>query len=261
MLKRQTSAGVYFVGAGPGDPELLTLKGQRLIQEADVIFYADSLVPTGILQFAPPSATCIPTAAMTLEEMIPLMVEAVQAGKKVVRLQSGDPSLYSAIHEQIARLTEAGITVEVVPGISAYQLAAARLNAELTLPELVQTIILTRASGRTRVPPTEELASLAAHKASLCLYLSANCVHRAQRDLLQHYPPETPVAVGYRLGWPDEQLWLVPLAEMAAFSQQQRLTRTTLYLISPALAVQHQGHGSLRSCLYSPEHHHLFRPH
>ncbi len=261
MVKSKTAAGVYFVGAGPGDPELLTLKGQRLIQEADVILYADSLVPTGILQFASPSATCIPTAAMTLEEIIPLMVEAVQAGQKVVRLQSGDPSLYSAIHEQIARLADAGIAVEVVPGISAYQLAAARLNAELTLPELVQTIILTRASGRTRVPPTEELASLAAHKASLCLYLSANCVQRAQRDLLQHYPPETPVAVGYRLGWPDEQLWLVPLAEMAAFSQQQRLTRTTLYLISPALAAQQQGNRSLRSCLYSPEHHHLFRPH
>lgn len=261
MVESKTAAGVYFVGAGPGDPELLTLKGQRLIQEADVILYADSLVPTGILQFASPSATCIPTAAMTLEEIIPLMVEAVQAGQKVVRLQSGDPSLYSAIHEQIARLADAGIAVEVVPGISAYQLAAARLNAELTLPELVQTIILTRASGRTRVPPTEELASLAAHKASLCLYLSANCVHRAQRDLLQHYPPETPVAVGYRLGWPDEQLWLVPLAEMAAFSQQQRLTRTTLYLISPALAAQQQGNRSLRSCLYSPEHHHLFRPH
>lgn len=261
VVEHKTAAAVYFVGAGPGDPELLTLKGQRLLQAADVILYADSLVPTGILQFAPPSATCIPTAAMTLEDIIPLMVEAVQAGKNVVRLQSGDPSLYSAIHEQIARLGEAGITVEVIPGISAYQLAAARLNAELTLPELVQTIILTRASGRTRVPPTEELASLAAHKASLCLYLSANCVQRAQRDLLQHYPPETLVAVGYRLGWPDEQLWLIPLAEMASFSQQQRLTRTTLYLISPALAAQQQGNHSLRSCLYNPEHHHLFRPH
>ncbi|MFN4280965.1 precorrin-4 C(11)-methyltransferase [Thermosynechococcus sp.] len=260
MTERKTTAGVYFVGAGPGDPELLTLKGQRLIQAADVILYADSLVPTAILQFASPAASRIPTAAMTLEEIIPLMVAAVHAGKTVVRLQSGDPSLYSAIHEQIARLAEAGITVEVIPGISAYQLAAARLNAELTLPELVQTIILTRATGRTRVPPTEELASLAAHKASLCLYLSANCVQRAQRNLLQHYPPETLVAVGYRLGWPDERLWLVPLAEMAAFSQQQRLTRTTLYLISPALAAQQQGNYSLRSCLYNPEHPHLFRP-
>ncbi|WP_448514350.1 precorrin-4 C(11)-methyltransferase [Parathermosynechococcus lividus] len=256
----QPKAGVYFVGAGPGDPELLTLKGQRLIQQADVILYADSLVPSGILQFAAATATCIPTAALTLEEILPLMISAVEAGKVVVRLQSGDPSLYSAIHEQIQRLAAAGIEVEVVPGISAYQLAAARLKAELTLPELVQTIILTRASGRTRVPAAEELASLAAHQASLCLYLSANYVQRAQQQLLAHYSPNTLVAIGYRLGWPDEQLWLVPLSEMASVSQQQRLTRTTLYLISPALAAQHVTPFQGRSCLYSPEHHHLFRP-
>lgn len=252
--------GVYFVGAGPGDPELLTLKGQRLIQGADVILYADSLVPSGILQFAPPTATCIPTAALTLEDILPLMIRAVEADKVVVRLQSGDPSLYSAIYEQIQPLAAADIAVEVVPGISAYQLAAARLKAELTLPELVQTIILTRASGRTRVPAAEELASLAAHQTSLCLYLSANRVQRAQQDLLAHYPADTLVAIGYRLGWPDERLWLVPLSEMASVTQQQGLTRTTLYLISPALAAQQVGAFQGRSCLYSPAHHHLFRP-
>lgn len=257
----QPQPRVYFVGAGPGDPELLTLKGQRLIQRADVILYADSLIPSEILQFAAPTATCIPTAALTLEEIVPLMIDAAAAGKVVVRLQSGDPSLYSAIHEQIQRLVTAGIEVEVVPGISAYQLAAARLKVELTLPELVQTIILTRASGRTRVPAAEELASLAAHQASLCLYLSANCVQRAQQQLLVHYPPDTLVAIGYRLGWPDEQLWLVRLSEMATFSQEQRLTRTTLYLISPALAAQHLSEFQGRSCLYSPGHHHLFRRH
>ncbi len=255
------NAAVYFVGAGPGDPELLTVKGQRLLQAADVILYADSLVPRGILQFAAATATCIPTAALTLEEMLPIMINAVRAGKVVVRLQSGDPSLYSAIHEQIQGLAAADIPVEVVPGISAYQLAAARLSAELTLPELVQTIILTRASGRTRVPAAEELASLAAHQASLCLYLSANRVRWAQEQLLTHYPADTLVAIGYRLGWPDEQLWLVPLSEMATVSQQQGLTRTTLYLISPALTAQRRQSFGGRSCLYSPEHHHLFRPH
>ncbi|MBD0268212.1 MAG: precorrin-4 C(11)-methyltransferase [Cyanobacteria bacterium Co-bin8] len=246
---------VYIVGAGPGDPELLTLKAYRLLSRADVILYANSLVPEQVLSWIRPEAERIGTANKTLEDILPLMVERVRAGQSVVRLQSGDPSLYSAIHEQMQALAEAEIPFEVVPGISAYQAAAAKLNVELTVPGLVQSIILTRISGRTQVPESEDLASLAAHKTSLCLYLSARHVEESQAKLLLHYPPDTPVAICFRLGWPDEQIWLVPLSEMAEVTQRENLIRTTLYVVSPALAG-----GKVRSQLYNPSHTHLFRP-
>jgi precorrin-4/cobalt-precorrin-4 C11-methyltransferase len=253
------AAAVYIIGAGPGDPELLTVKAQRLISQVDWILYADSLVPKQILAGAKPTAQVIHTGNKTLEEIVPMMVTAVQAGQSVVRLHSGDLSLYSALHEQIQALLAAEIPVEVVPGISAFQAAAARLQVELTVPELVQTIILTRISGRTQVPATEELASLAAHQASLCLYLSARHVAAAQAHLLAHYPPDTVVAVCSKIGWPDEQIWLIPLAEMADLTASENLVRNTLYLISPALAA-HQQTSAARSRLYHPSHSHLFRP-
>ncbi|MEO1297651.1 MAG: precorrin-4 C(11)-methyltransferase [Cyanobacteria bacterium J06636_16] len=247
--------GVYILGAGPGDPELITVRGQRLLQQADVILYANSLVPQQVLDWTRPEAEKIGTASMTLENILPLMIERVRAGHSVVRLHSGDPSLYSAIHEQIQTLAEAEIPFEIIPGISAFQAAAAKLNAELTIPGLVQSIILTRISGRTQVPEAEELASLAAHKTSLCLYLSARHVEAAQAQLLEHYPADTPVAICYRVGWPDERICTVPLSAMAATTQSESLIRTTLYIISPALAAT-----PARSRLYNPEHNHLFRP-
>lgn len=247
--------GVYILGAGPGDPDLITVRGQRLLQQADVIVYANSLVPAQMLAWARPEAEKIATASMTLETILPLMIERVQVGKSVVRLHSGDPSLYSAIQEQIQVLSEAAIPFEVIPGISAFQAAAAKLNAELTIPGLVQSIILTRMSGRTQVPETEELASLAAHQTSLCLYLSARHVAIAENKLCLHYPADTPVAICYRIGWPDERICIVPLTQMAKTTQQENLIRTTLYIISPALAAS-----PARSCLYSPGHTHLFRP-
>jgi len=249
------TAGVYIVGAGPGDPDLLTIKAQRLLQQADVIVFADSLVPRQAIDFARPDAERIPTATLTLEEIVPLMIERVRAGQSVVRLHSGDPSLYSAIHEQMQALAEAEIPFEVIPGISAFQAAAARLQVELTIPELVQTIILTRISGRTQVPESETLATLAAHQASLCLYLSARHVVAAQAALQSHYPADTPVALCFRLGWPDEKVRLVSLAEMAAATAEEQLVRTTLYVISPALKAV-----AARSRLYHPDHTHLFRP-
>lgn len=255
---QRLTAAVYFVGAGPGDPDLLTVKAQTLISQADVVLVADSLIPPQILQNLRPDAEVIATSEQVLETIVPLMIERVQAGQSVVRLQSGDPSLYSTLHEQMQALAAAQIPFEVIPGISAFQLAAARLQVELTVPELVQTIILTRISGRTQVPATEELAQLAAHQASLCLYLSARHVRRAQADLMQHYPAETPVAICFRLGWPDEQIWLVPLSQMADQTEQQQLTRTTLYLISPALAAQSAPEAG-RSRLYHPHHVRLFR--
>jgi precorrin-4/cobalt-precorrin-4 C11-methyltransferase len=209
-----------------------------------------------MLQWVKPEAEVRGTANQTLEDILPLMIERVQAGKSVVRLHSGDPSLYSAIHEQMQALAAAQVPFEVIPGISAFQSAAAKLQVELTIPGLVQSIILTRISGRTQVPPQEELSSLAAHRASLCLYLSARHVESAQAKLLAHYPPETPVAICYRLGWSDEKIVVVSLDRMAAATQREDLIRTTLYVISPALAQQTEA----RSRLYNPDHDHLFRP-
>jgi precorrin-4/cobalt-precorrin-4 C11-methyltransferase len=186
------------------------------------------------------------------------MIDRVRRGLAVVRLQSGDLSLYSAIQEQIHLLTAADIPFQLIPGISAFQGLAAKLALELTIPELVQTIILTRVEGKaSHIPESEELASLAAHKASLCLYLAARHVDKAQEKLLKYYPPEQQVAVCFRLGWPDEKIWVVPLSEMAQLTHRENLTRTTLYLISPAL---NQITGT-RSQLYHPQHSHLFRPH
>ncbi len=246
---------VYIVGAGPGDPDLLTIRAQKLLERADVVLFADSLVPQEILEFCREDAQIIRTASKTLEEIVPMMVDIVRNDKSVVRLHSGDPSLYSAIHEQMQQLAQAEVPFEVIPGISAFQAAAAKLNVELTVPGLVQTIILTRISGRTQVPPKEELASLAAHQASLCLYLSARHVEDSQAKLLEHYPPETSVAICFRVGWHDEKILLVPLNEIAECTHKEKLIRTTLYIISPAL-----GGSSARSRLYHPQHSHLFRP-
>ncbi|MHC0063368.1 precorrin-4 C(11)-methyltransferase [Nostoc sp. UIC 10890] len=246
---------VYIVGAGPGDPDLLTVKAQKLLAAADVILFADSLVPEQILELCRKDAEIIRTANQTLEEILPIMIDRVRSqNKSLVRLHSGDPSLYSAIHEQMHLLAEANIPFEVIPGISAFQAAAAKLKVELTVPGLVQTIILTRISGRTEVPATEELSTLAAHQASLCLYLSARHVENAQAKLLEHYPGDTQVAICFRIGWPDEKIRVVPLNEMADCTHEEKLIRTTLYIISPALSPARG-----RSRLYHPEHNHLFR--
>ena len=246
---------VSFVGAGPGASDLLTLRAADRLRSADVLIWTDSLVCPGIPKLAPDGCEKIRTSTMTLEEVIPLLVDRQKSGKRVVRLHDGDTALYSAINEQICALTDHNIPVEVVPGISAYQAAAAGLASELTIPGIVQTIVLGRAGGRTGVPDSEELDRLAALKASLCLYLSARHVVEVQTTLLKHYPADTPVAVGHRVSWPDELLSVISLEEMTAFTQEHALIRTTLYLVSPALA-----RGPQRSRLYSPDHDHLFRP-
>ncbi len=247
---------ITIVGAGPGDPELITVRGQKLLAQADVVFYTGSLVPEEMLTLCRPEAERIDTRSEVLESVLPMMIERVRAGLQVVRLQDGDPCLYGALHELMVRLLQEQIEVEIVPGVSAFQLAAARLKVELTIPEVVQTIILTRTSGRTQVPPAEELVSLAAHQASLCLYLSARHAATAQAKLLKHYPADTPIALCYRLGWPDEQIQLGSLSEMAQITRQINQHRTLLYVISPALGTA----GPHRSHLYAPEHKHRFRP-
>ncbi len=248
-------SSVMIVGAGPGAPDLMTLRAARAVEQAEVLVWTDSLVSPQIAALAPASCERIRTSSLTLEEVIAVVVDRARAGKRVVRLHDGDPCLYGAIQEQIGRLADAGIGVEVVPGISAYQATASALGRELTIPGLVQTIVLSRTGGRTGVPERESLSQLAALRASLCLYLSARHVEEVEAELLLHYPADTPVAIGYRVSWPDQWLTVVPLQEMAATSRQRQLIRTTLYVISPALAPP----GEARSKLYSASHQHLFR--
>ncbi len=247
---------VRIVGAGPGAVDLMTVRALHAVEAAEVLVWTDSLVPPQIAALAPVACERIRTSNLTLEQVMAVVIERALAGRRVVRLHDGDPCLYGALAEQICRLADAGLEVEVVPGLSAYQATAAALGAELTIPGLVQTIVLSRAGGRTGVPERESLARLAALRASLCLYLSARHVDEVQQVLLEHYPAETPVAIGYRVSWPDQWLSVVPLDRMAAVSLERGLIRTTLYVVSPALAAPTQA----RSRLYWAGHDHLFRP-
>jgi precorrin-4 C11-methyltransferase len=245
---------VAFVGAGPGDPDLLTRKAHRALGRADVVVYAGSLVPEEILRHAPTTAILHNSAPLTLEEVMAILVPAARAGKRVVRLHSGDTSLYSAIQEQMARLDEAGIAYEVIPGVSSFQAAAAALKVELTCPQVAQTVILTRAEGETPMPEGESLAELARHRATLCLFLSARLVERTQEQLLTAYAPDTPVAILYRVSWPDERIVLTELRQLAEEVRRHKLSRTTLIVVGAAL-----GRRPERSRLYDKGHGHIFR--
>jgi cobalt-precorrin 5A hydrolase / precorrin-3B C17-methyltransferase len=251
----EAARSILFVGAGPGDPELLTLRGARALATADVVVYAGSLVPRGVLTHVRQGARIHNSATLTLEETHRLLTDAYRAGHRVVRLHSGDPSLYGAITEQMALLDAEHIPYEIVPGVSAFQAVAARLGIEYTQPGIVQTIILTRAGGRTGLPANESLAELARHQVTLCLFLSARHVAEVQEALLTSYPPTTPIAVAYRATWPEEELSTGTLAELTVMVQSQGYERTTLIVVGPSL---HRQGG--RSRLYDPTHWHLFRP-
>ena len=245
---------VIFIGAGPGDPDLLTVKADHEIRRADVVVYAGALVPEEVARRAPARATLHDSAHLTLEEVATILIDAARAGKRVVRLQSGDLSLYSAIQEQMTVLDEAGIPFDMIPGISAYQAAAAALKTELTLPEVAQTIILTRGEGTTKMPSAESLASLAEHRATLCIFLSAQLGEKVQEQLSAAYPPDTPAAILYRVSWPDEKIIVTTLARLAATIREHRLTRTTLIMVGQAVGGRRN-----RSKLYDKDHAHLFR--
>ncbi len=245
---------ISIVGAGPGALDLMTIRALERLKHAEVLVWADSLIPSQIAALAPEKCKRISSSSLTLEEIISLLIEEHRKGKKVVRLHDGDPCLYGALSEQICRLAEAGIDVEVVPGLSAYQATAATLNAELTIPGLVQTIVLSRAGGRTGIPEKERLENIASLGASLCLYLSARHIEKVEETLLKFYQADTPVIIGHRVSWEDQWLKVVPLKQMASTSKKQGLIRTTLYVISPALKQNRN-----RSKLYEPKHSHLFR--
>ncbi len=246
---------ISIVGAGPGALDLMTIRAHQRLKEAEVLVWTDSLIPIQIADIAKNNCEKIKTSNLTLEEILSLLITKYKEGKKIVRLHDGDPCLYGAISEQICRLNDAGIQVEVIPGISAYQATAAKLGVELTIPDLTQTIILSRAEGRTGKPAKERLQNLASIQASLCLYLSARHVEEVQLELLKHYPQDTPVAIAHRVTWPDEWVKVIPLYDMAKASKKEKLIRTTLYIISPTLNINKN-----RSKLYNPRHSHLFRP-
>ena len=246
---------ISIVGAGPGALDLMTIRAQERLKKADVLVWTDSLIPIQITSLVKDDCEKIKTSSLTLEEIIHVLIEKHNEGKKVVRLHDGDPSLYGAISEQICRLNDEGIKVEIIPGVSAFQATAATLGFELTIPNLTQTIILSRADGRTGKPEKESLQKLASIQSSLCLYLSARHIEEVQSILVKYYPEDTPVAIAYRITWPDEWVKVIPLSEMAKTSKEKKLIRTTLYIISPTLRI-----GNHRSKLYDPIHSHLFRP-
>ena len=246
---------ISIVGAGPGALDLMTIRAQERLKTADVLVWTDSLIPIQITNLAKDNCEKIKTSSLTLEEILLILIKKYKEGKRIVRLHDGDPCLYGAISEQICRLNDEGIEVEIIPGVSAFQATAATLGFELTIPNLTQTIILSRADGRTGKPEKESLQKLASIQSSLCLYLSARHIEEVQSILVKYYPEDTPVAIAYRITWPDEWVKVIPLSEMAKTSKEKKLIRTTLYIISPTLRI-----GNHRSKLYDPIHSHLFRP-
>ncbi len=226
---------VYFVGAGPGDPDLLTLKGDRLLREADLVVYAGSLVNKKILERVKPGCALRDSAGMNLEEICAVMIEYAQSGKKVVRLHSGDPAIYGALREQMVLLGEAGVAYAMVPGVSSFSAAAAAIGKEYTLPEVSQTIILTRMAGRTPVPPEQGLAGLAAHKAAMAIFLSVGMIDEVIAQLRCGYDEDTPVVVVHKASWEDEKIIEGTIADIAPKVKAAGLKLSALILVGPFL--------------------------
>jgi precorrin-4 C11-methyltransferase len=247
-------AEIVIVGAGPGDAALISIKGKQLLETADLILYAGSLVPEELTHYAKAGAVVRNSASMTLEDQVSLMEDHYARGHLIVRLQSGDPSIYGAIQEQMTIFDEKGMDYSIVPGISSFQAAAAYLKSEFTIPEVVQSIILTRGAGKTPLPENEKLSEMAKHKATMCIFLSATIAKSVQAQLLEHYAPETPVAVLYRVTWKDEAVFTGQLKDLAQIIRENKLTLTTLVIVGDAIGARKN-----RSHLYSPEWKHTFR--
>lgn len=227
---------VYFIGAGPGAPDLITVRGLRLIERCPVCLYAGSLVPAEVVAAAPEGARVLDTAPLSLDQIMIEMEGAHMRGVDVARVHSGDPSLYGAIAEQMRRLDASGIPYEIVPGVPAFAGAAASLGMELTLPEIAQTVILTRTSGKaSSMPDSESLEVLGASKATLAIHLSVRNLAYVETALTPHYGADCPVAVVYRATWPDEQIILTTLSEMRARVREQKITRTALIFVGRVL--------------------------
>lgn len=245
---------IEIVGAGPGDPELISVKGKHFLEQADLILYAGSLVPVELTYYAKPGATVRSSASMTLEEQFALMKAFYDKGLFIVRLHTGDPCIYGAIQEQMAFFDEYGMNYHITPGISSFLAAAAALQSQFTIPDKVQTIILTRGEGRTPMPEKEKLHLLARSQSTMCIFLSASIVDQVQSELMQHYPPTTPVAACYHLTWKDERIYRGELQNLAKIVKENNLTLTTMIVVGDAID-NRQG----LSKLYSHQFKHLFR--
>ena len=246
---------VHFVGAGCGAADLITLRGARLLGEAQVVIYAGSLVNPAVLQYTQPDCQLYDSAKMTLEQVLSVIREAEAAGKTTVRLHSGDSSVYGAVREQFDQLDRLGIDYDVCPGVSAFCGAAASLKAEYTLPDVSQTVIITRTAGRTVVPERESIQSLAAHRATMVLFLSTGLTQKLQAELLEGgYPGKTPAAVVYKASWPDERIFRCTVETLHKTVSENGLTRTALIIVGDCM-----GEGYQRSRLYDPGYSTLFR--
>lgn len=247
---------VHFIGAGPGAADLITVRGLRLIEKCPVCLYAGSLVPEEIVKAAPAGARVVDTAPLHLDEIIAEIETAHRAGHDVARVHSGDPSLYGAIAEQMRRLDRLGIPYDVTPGVPAFAAAAAVLNTEFTLPEIAQTVILTRTSMQASpMPQGEALEELGRSRATLAIHLSIRNLAYIERALTPHYGADCPVVVVYRVTWPDQQVIHGTLATIAAKVRAAKLTRTALILVGPVLAA----HDFRDSALYDATHEHVLR--
>lgn len=248
------SAEIAIIGAGPGDEELITVKGKRYLEQADLVLYAGSLVPEEMTNWCKQGAIVRNSASMTLEEQLDLMQEHYRRGNAIVRLHSGDPSIYGAVQEQMSLFDDLGMRYFIVPGISSFNAAAAVLKSEFTIPEVVQTIIITRGEGKTPLPSAERLEDMAKLKATICLFLSAGIAKKVESQLLKHYEPDTPVAVLYRLTWKDEEVYQGKLADLASIVKASKKKRTVLIIVGYAIGARKN-----RSQLYSPDWKHIFR--
>lgn len=240
---------IHFVGAGPGAVDLITVRGQRYLKEADVIIYAGSLVNKGLLEYAKEGCEVYNSAYMTLEEVIEVMIKSEKVDKMTVRLHTGDPCLYGAIREQMDILDEKGIDYDSCPGVSSFCGAAAALNLEYTLPEVSQSVIITRTEGRTPVPEKEKIMSFAAHGATMVLFLSTGLLEKLVKELLAGgYAPDTPAAIVYKATWPEEEAYVCTIDTLVETARKHQITKTALILVGNVVTHSHYE----RSKLYDP---------
>lgn len=250
----QRKGFVEIVGAGPGDPELVSVKGKRFLQTADLILYAGSLVPKELTHYAKSGCVVKSSAGMALADQVDIMKEFYDRGLFVVRLHTGDPCIYGAIQEQMAKMDDAKMDYHITPGISSFQAAAAALQSQFTIPEEVQSIILTRGEGRTPMPEKEQLHKMAQSQSTMCIYLSAAIADKVQKELLEHYPSDTPVAVCFKLTWKDEKIWRTTLDKLASTIADNNLSMTTMIVVGKAI-----GNRRGESKLYHKQFTHAFR--
>jgi len=248
---------VHFIGAGPGDPDLITVRGKKYITQSPICLYAGSLVPQALISDTPANAEVFDTASMTLDEIIEIMANAYDRDLSVARVHSGDPSLYGAIGEQIRQLSIRGIPFDITPGVPAYAAAAAALETELTLPGISQTLILTRTAMQSSgMPPDETLANLGRTRATLAIHLSIRNIKKIQTELEPFYGADCPAAIVYQASWPNQKVIRGTLATLAEKARAAKITRTALILIGPVLNAE----AFSNSALYNPDHVHILRP-